>query len=440
MDPASPTTPSASAGVCCGCSCCSAPFSPNFRRSVKRKAEQPSCDAAAPAGFARVEVEHEVAALRETMGSQQAAIQDLSAELEEERSAAASAASEAMSMILRLQREKAEIQMEARQFRRYAEEKIAHDGREIAELEDLLFKRDQAVQALYCEIRAYKHRLLSLGVDDGGFPGSPSFSNSAGDYREDFDLRAGADYPSLRCDADRFDDEAADLEKHTPRTREHLRNLEQRIYELERTPTSPKGAVRDPPPENLSCSIPQMCPDPAIFDEKGIHLDDKIDRVYTVEEVHWPKEDESDYPKSKGENGLKEEFDGGRGDDVDIKKLYIRLQALEADRESMRQAIISMRTEKAQLVLLREIAQQMSKDMRPEKRIVEKKPSVVRSFSFVALIKWVISFLFWRKKTSRSRYSFGLSNSNVGLMQILDTSPQLTHWRYLTRAAKRGSP
>ncbi|KAF2558030.1 hypothetical protein F2Q68_00017012 [Brassica cretica] len=42
----------------------------------------------------------------------------------------------------------------------------------------------------------------------------------------------------------------------------------------------------------------------------------------------------------------------------DIEKLYTRLQALEADRESLRHTIVSMRTNKAQLVLLKEIAKE----------------------------------------------------------------------------------
>ncbi|KAI3503375.1 hypothetical protein L1887_31816 [Cichorium endivia] len=41
--------------------------------------------------------------------------------------------------------------------------------------------------------------------------------------------------------------------------------------------------------------------------------------------------------------------------DPEVIKLYARLHALEADRESMRQAIINMRTDKAQFVLLKEI-------------------------------------------------------------------------------------
>ncbi|XP_020594150.1 myosin-binding protein 7-like, partial [Phalaenopsis equestris] len=116
-------------------------------------------------------------------------------ELEEERNAAATAASETMSMILRLQREKAEVQMEARQFRRFAEEKMAHDGREIAELDDLLFKREQQAQALSCEVRAYKNRLLSLGFNIGG---DPVVFNSDGEEGES-DIPGDVRYPPLRC-------------------------------------------------------------------------------------------------------------------------------------------------------------------------------------------------------------------------------------------------
>ncbi|KAG0483720.1 hypothetical protein HPP92_011804, partial [Vanilla planifolia] len=65
-----------------------------------------------PADVVLVDAEIEVAALRETVASQQTKIDELSAELEEERNAAATAASETMSMILRLQHEKAELQME----------------------------------------------------------------------------------------------------------------------------------------------------------------------------------------------------------------------------------------------------------------------------------------------------------------------------------------
>ena len=73
--------------------------------------------------------------------------------------------------------------------------------------------------------------------------------------------------------------------------------------------------------------------------------------------------------------------------DPDVTKLYMRLQALEADRESMRQAIMSMRTEKAQMVLLKEIAQHLSKDVIPERRLPLRKASVVGAFDFISVFK-----------------------------------------------------
>ena len=66
------------------------------------------------------------------------------------------------------------------------------------------------------------------------------------------------------------------------------------------------------------------------------------------------------------------------------------MQALEADRESMREAIVSMRTEKAQMVLLKEIAQHLSKEVVPERRLPIRKASIVGVFSFLSVFKVVI--------------------------------------------------
>ncbi|KAI3751104.1 hypothetical protein L2E82_22150 [Cichorium intybus] len=41
--------------------------------------------------------------------------------------------------------------MEARQFKRFSEERMAHDQQEIMELEDCLYQREQTIQALTCE-------------------------------------------------------------------------------------------------------------------------------------------------------------------------------------------------------------------------------------------------------------------------------------------------
>lgn len=409
--------------------------------------------AATPAAAVRVEVENEVAALREAVAKQQETIQELCAELDEERNAAASAASETMSMILRLQREKAEAQMEARQFKRFAEEKMAHDQREIVSLEDLLFRKDQALQSLSFEVQAYRHRLLSLGyppedlVSDPGTPGSPAFG---------YDCQ----YPPLRCsppgDVD-HEDESADLE-----TRQ---GLERRIYELENMAAS-GGAVTEKEvvepsskhhstksSDRGSCSESRTSSG-LVFDNGVQNSNERVeeeelpasgdhesegdggsDRVYTIDAVHVPVGvSNDDYGAMPNDVGKLGEFAGsGGGEETDIKKLYMRLQALEADRESMRQAIISMRTEKAQLVLLREIAQHLCKEaVVPERKVVKKQQSLIKSFSIMSIVKWILSFIFWRKKAARSKYTFGQTNNNVGLLLLLDKSPRMRHWSTTT--------
>ncbi|KAG9130591.1 hypothetical protein Leryth_011849 [Lithospermum erythrorhizon] len=63
-------------------------------------------------------------------------------DLEKERLAAATASEEAMSMILRLQTEKSLIELEAKQYRRLAEEKQLHDQEVINSLQWLLSKNE----------------------------------------------------------------------------------------------------------------------------------------------------------------------------------------------------------------------------------------------------------------------------------------------------------
>ncbi|KAK6944329.1 GTD-binding domain [Dillenia turbinata] len=125
-------------------------------------------------------------ALKDMLLSQQQLLQKLYAELEQEREAARTAASEALAMILRLQEEKAVIQMEAKQYKRMAEEKISHIEKSLLIFEQLMFQKQLEITSLEHEVQAYKGRLLSLGcavdemqqsggVDIGQNSGSPLF-------------------------------------------------------------------------------------------------------------------------------------------------------------------------------------------------------------------------------------------------------------------------
>ncbi|CAA3032826.1 Hypothetical predicted protein [Olea europaea subsp. europaea] len=76
-------------------------------------------------------------------------------ELEKERSAAATAADEAMAMILRLQEEKAAIEMEARQYQRILEEKSAYDAEEMNILKEILVRTEREKHFLEKEVEVY---------------------------------------------------------------------------------------------------------------------------------------------------------------------------------------------------------------------------------------------------------------------------------------------
>ncbi|KAI3721912.1 hypothetical protein L2E82_32931 [Cichorium intybus] len=390
----------------CGSDCCSAKLDNigPWIRTTKRKLDERDDNKFIIPGLsipevARVDIGNECAALREMVTSQQQTIQDLSDELEEERNAASSAANEAMSMILRLQSEKAEVQMEARQFKRFSEERMAHDQQEIMELEDCLYQREQTIQALTCEVHAYKHRMLSFGLTESEAEGDNNglirINSSERNLDTQFELPA-YNYPPLKCSSNEHHDTELDNETI---------DIEERIDQLERSPKH--SPVRE---------------------------------IYTVDSVHNAGPFEND-PKAK--LGTYDDLNSARSEssydikDTEVKKLYARLHSLEADRESMKQALISMRTDKAQLVLLKEIAQHLYKDMSPPPTrrmpVSVKKPSIFQKFSFLVLFKWITSFLFWRRRARRSKYVFGMSASNAGLRMVIDKGPQVGQWRCLSR-------
>lgn len=438
---------------CCDCDCISVvmkkSLSTTCLRSVKRKYDEfEEENRFSIPGFiipqnARVDIENECTVLREMVRNQQQTIQDLISELEEERNAASSAANEAMSMILRLQRDKAEIQMEARQFKRFAEEKMAHDQEEALILEDLLYKREEVIQSLTCEVQAYRHRMLSFGLTETEADGDGGMSQNNSmieNFEGRFEFPPYEIYPSLKCNSNgsqalpNVEEETPDIEKYafgeTPRPSDQLKDLEYRINQLEKSPRtihpdgefisaknvlekvivghSPRAQMHvrkfsaDPTSSPFSVTKEMSARYSPKFGssfkktefsyiEENSDLgkmenasevgDDSSDRVYTIDSVH-PRASVNGLMSSKASVGI----DG----DLEIQKLYARLHALEADRESMRQAIISIGTEKAQVVLLKEIAQNLCKEVSPPRRMPVRKQSIFGSFSFLSIFKVIV--------------------------------------------------
>ncbi|CAN6322356.1 unnamed protein product [Urochloa humidicola] len=141
------------------------------RRSLKRRPParspelSPKAGGGEPAAAAEeelirrvVELEAAAARLRGEKEAAEEAARGLRQDLDAERASAETAASEAMLMIERLQREKAAAQMEARQFKRYAEGRADREREvqeELASLSDLA--------------ASYHSRLQSHGIDPDSF-------------------------------------------------------------------------------------------------------------------------------------------------------------------------------------------------------------------------------------------------------------------------------
>ena len=108
----------------------------------------------------------EITDLRMALYERKEVVERLQDELEAEREASATSASEAMSMILRLQGEKAELAMEAEQYKRIVEEEMSHAEMSFALLEDFIYQKEVEITALEYQVEAYRSQLLSLGYSD----------------------------------------------------------------------------------------------------------------------------------------------------------------------------------------------------------------------------------------------------------------------------------
>ncbi|KAL0885914.1 hypothetical protein Bca101_009897 [Brassica carinata] len=109
----------------------------------------------------------ESTALRIALYEMKEDVQRLQEELDAEREATATSSSEAMSMILRLQGEKAALAMEASQYKRMVEERMSHAELSLELLEDLNCQKEVEIKNLESRLYAYKCKLLSLGCSRG---------------------------------------------------------------------------------------------------------------------------------------------------------------------------------------------------------------------------------------------------------------------------------
>ncbi|KAK6255823.1 hypothetical protein SCA6_017128 [Theobroma cacao] len=98
--------------------------------------------------------------LKTSLKAERKALSALYAELEEERSASAIAANQTMAMITRLQEEKAAMQMEALQYQRMMEEQSEYDQEALQLLNELMIKREKEKEELEKELEVYRKKVL----------------------------------------------------------------------------------------------------------------------------------------------------------------------------------------------------------------------------------------------------------------------------------------
>ncbi|KAG8364164.1 hypothetical protein BUALT_Bualt19G0098600 [Buddleja alternifolia] len=100
------------------------------------------------------DAECDVSVLRKTIQIERRRANAAFEELEKERAASATAAEEAMAMILRLQREKSSIEMESNQYRRLAEEKQFHDEEVIRSLQWLVWRHESEMNVFDDQLKS----------------------------------------------------------------------------------------------------------------------------------------------------------------------------------------------------------------------------------------------------------------------------------------------
>ncbi|PON63726.1 Zein-binding domain containing protein [Parasponia andersonii] len=135
--------------------------------------EELGCDAPRDLNFDKNE-KNMIRVLEQALEEEHAARSALYLELEKERSAAATAADEAMAMILRLQEEKASIEMEARQYQRMIEAKAAYDAEEMNIFKEILLRREREKHFLEKEVEAYRQMILENDQSYSDVPEAPA--------------------------------------------------------------------------------------------------------------------------------------------------------------------------------------------------------------------------------------------------------------------------
>ncbi|KAF5748031.1 myosin-binding protein 2 [Tripterygium wilfordii] len=340
--------------------------------------------------------------LKSALKAERKALNALFAELEEERSASAVAASQTMAMINRLQEEKAAMQMEALQYQRMMEEQSEYDQEALQLLNDLIVKREKEKAELEKELETYrkkiqlyeeKERILLSGRKKGFSPRSVTTSASCSNAEDSDGL--SIDFNHETKEEDNLDnhqeignqntppDEAlyleeslANFEEERLSILEELKVLEEKLFTLDGDSDEDEQHFEDiKPVEHLSHKengngyiehidysneVNGVIANGHSKETNGKHHQERRIKakrllpLFDATDDAISEEDQSNgYTEGNKKPALEEEVD----------HVYERLQALEADREFLKHCITSLSKGDKGVYLLQEILQHL-RDLR----------------------------------------------------------------------------
>ncbi|KAM3294563.1 hypothetical protein ACQJBY_037453 [Aegilops geniculata] len=343
--------------------------------------------------------------LKSALGAAHKSLSTLYAELENERSAAAIAADETMAMINRLQEQKAAMQMEAMQYQRLMEEQSEYDQEALQRLNDLVVKRDKERQDMERELELYRHKIHLYEAkerrkmsrhkaDDQN--GSSSASSSAEDsddlsqsFYEGDESAHGLNGSNGSSPTDvvlhetashivTLDGSLADCEEERLSILEQLKVLEERLFDLEDEESDnlkmekhftednhSNGASNGFSDEDISFKLPDSRKGVSYGGKKLLPLFD--DTTMRNGNGLLAKQGTEADPSAEAVLELAKEQDK-LAIASEIGQVHERLQALEADKEFIKQCVRSLNKGGKGFVLLQEILQHLRDLRRVEQR------------------------------------------------------------------------
>lgn len=351
-------------------------------------------------GDAVSSIEH----LKSALKAERKALHALYTELEEERSASAVAANQTMAMINKLQEEKSAMQMEALQYQRMMEEQSEYDQEALQLLNELMVKREKEKQELEKELEVYRKRLSEYEAKekamrmlkrskDGSVARSGLFSSAScsnGEDSEELSIDLNQEpkedvnfYCHQECDdhdnkvqVDAFlelEESFVDFEEERMSILEQLKMLEEKLISMDDEDAKEFEDVRpmdDSYRENGDHTVVNSRLDGEINEHANGFLSEMNGKLIIN-------------PKGKGllplfdamsdENGdvmINGHENGFHSNDVDeenkkldieeeLDLLHERLQALEADREFLKNCMSSLKKGDKGMDLLHEILQHL---------------------------------------------------------------------------------